>query len=242
MLNVSALSYQYQAETLSFSFSLSSGSVTAILGPSGAGKSTLLALLCGLLTPSDGKVLFDDQEFTRMPAHERPLSILFQEHNLFSHLTAFNNIALGIDPTLSLTDHQELTVQQTAKNIGIETYLNRLPGQLSGGQKQQVALARCFVRYRPLLLLDEPFSALDPALRHNMLKQVKALTQQYSTTILMVTHHPEDAKAIADTVLFIDKGKVAYQTDISALDDLCFLNERTIINLCSKQLSFNFVS
>ncbi|WP_083539552.1 thiamine ABC transporter ATP-binding protein [Enterovibrio coralii] len=217
MLNVSELSYQYQTEALSFSFMAEAGSITAILGPSGAGKSTLLTLLCGLLPPSGGKVLFDDEDFTQKPAHERPLSVLFQEHNLFSHLTAFDNIALGISPRLSLTSEDKQRIQKAAAAVGLDTYLDRLPGQLSGGQKQRVALARCLVRERPLLLLDEPFSALDPSLRKDMLSQVKLLATQFGTTILMVTHHPEDAVAIADKVLIIDQGRVAHHIDISEL-------------------------
>ncbi|MEZ9526928.1 thiamine ABC transporter ATP-binding protein [Enterovibrio norvegicus] len=219
MLKVNALSYHYQAESLSFTFDLEPGSITAILGPSGAGKSTLLSLLCGLLPPSGGNVAFNDLNFTQLPAHERPLSILFQEHNLFGHLSAFDNIALGIDPRLALSPEQKQQIQQAACNVGLESYLERLPGQLSGGQKQRIALARCLVRNRPLLLLDEPFSALDPSLRRDMLEQVKVLAKQFGTTILMVTHHPEDAKAIADNVLFIDKGTVAYHVDIAELDN-----------------------
>ncbi|SKA46650.1 thiamine ABC transporter ATP-binding protein [Enterovibrio nigricans] len=218
MLNVSDLSYQYQTEALSFTFTAEAGSITAILGPSGAGKSTLLTLLCGLLSPSKGKVTFNGEAFTDKPAHERPLSVLFQEHNLFSHLSAFDNIALGISPRLSLTTADKTRIKLSAEAVGLDAYLDRLPGQLSGGQKQRVALARCLVRDRPLLLLDEPFSALDPSLRKEMLSQVKQLAQQFGSTILMVTHHPEDAVAIADKVLIIDNGTVAHYIDISELN------------------------
>ncbi|WP_407332090.1 thiamine ABC transporter ATP-binding protein [Enterovibrio sp. 27052020O] len=217
MLKVSELSYHYQAETLSFSFESAPGSITAILGPSGAGKSTLLSLLCGLLPPSGGSVQFGDETFTQAPAHERPLSILFQEHNLFAHLTVFENIGLGISPRLALNADDKKSVEQATEQVGLEGYLDRLPGQLSGGQKQRVALARCLVRNRPLLLLDEPFSALDPSLRKDMLEQVKQLARQSNITILMVTHHPEDAMAVADNVLFIDDGKVVYHAEISEL-------------------------
>ncbi|WP_028023533.1 thiamine ABC transporter ATP-binding protein [Enterovibrio calviensis] len=218
MLHVSELSHHYQAETLSFSFQSEPGSITAILGPSGAGKSTLLSLLCGLLPPSGGSVSFGEREFTHLPAHERPLSILFQEHNLFGHLSAFDNIALGISPSLALTVENKASVAHAAQQVGLESYLDRHPGQLSGGQKQRVALARCLVRNRPLLLLDEPFSALDPALRKEMLQHVKQLARQFNTTILMVTHHPEDALAIADKVLFVEAGKVVYHTCASELN------------------------
>ncbi|CZF83427.1 thiamine ABC transporter ATP-binding protein [Grimontia marina] len=217
MLRVSDLNYQYQSETLSFSFEAAPGSITAILGPSGAGKSTLLSLLCGLLPPQEGSVSFNDDNFTQMPSHERPLSILFQEHNLFSHLSAFDNIALGISPKLSLSKKEKAHIEDAAEKVGLQGYLNRQPGELSGGQKQRVALARCLVRNRPILLLDEPFSSLDPALRRDMLIEVQQLARFQGTTILMVTHHPEDAIAIADKVLFIDGGKVVYHAEISEL-------------------------
>ncbi|KKD61903.1 thiamine ABC transporter ATP-binding protein [Grimontia sp. AD028] len=217
MLRVSELNYQYQSETLSFSFEAAPGSITAILGPSGAGKSTLLSLLCGLLPPKGGSVSFNDDNFTQKPSHDRPLSILFQEHNLFSHLSAFDNIALGISPKLSLSAEDKARVEEAAAKVGLEGYLNRQPGELSGGQKQRVALARCLVRNRPLLLLDEPFSALDPSLRRDMLLEVQQLAKTTGTTILMVTHHPEDAITIADKVLFIDGGKVVYHADIEEL-------------------------
>lgn len=226
MLKVDALSYCYQQsnaqmQTLCFSFTLCKGSITAILGPSGAGKSTLLSLICGLLKPTAGSIEFENNNFTNMSAHLRPLSILFQEHNLFEHLSVFDNIALGITPDLRLNVEQKNHLMTAAKNVGLEALINRLPCELSGGQKQRVALARCLVRQRPLLLLDEPFSALDPSLRSEMLQQIKTLANQNKTTILMITHHPSDAKAIADSVLFIDKGKVAHHAPISTLDEPC---------------------
>ncbi|STO56144.1 thiamine ABC transporter ATP-binding protein [Grimontia hollisae] len=217
MLNVRDLSYLYQTETLTFTFTAKPGSITAIIGPSGAGKSTLLSLLCGLLPPHGGSVSFDGDDFTHNASHERPLSILFQEHNLFSHLSAFDNIALGISPKLAITEVDKSRIVEAANKVGLGDYLQRLPGELSGGQKQRVALARSLVRNRPLLLLDEPFSALDPSLRRDMLKEVKNLAASQGTTILMVTHHPEDALAIADKVLFIDGGKVIYHADIEEL-------------------------
>ncbi len=213
MLQVNALSYAYPEQGLSFSFSAKTGSITAILGPSGAGKSTLFSLLCGLLKPNSGTVSFLKEDFTDKSAHERPLSILFQEHNLFSHFSVFENIAIGINPALSLHEKDKEAVIMAAKNVGLEGYLSRKPDGLSGGQKQRVALARCLVRNKPLLLLDEPFSALDPSLRHEMLQQVKELAAQRNTTILMVTHHPLDAKTIADRALLIDKGGVFYHAE-----------------------------
>ncbi|MFD2176436.1 thiamine ABC transporter ATP-binding protein [Veronia pacifica] len=218
MLKVNNLTHSYQTTKLSFSFTAEQGSINAILGPSGAGKSTLLMLLCGLLEPDMGETTLGGQDFTFAPAHMRPLSILFQEHNLFSHLSVKDNIGLGLSPSLKLNEAAWQQVFDAADAVGLSEYLNRLPDALSGGQKQRVALARCMIRQRPLLLLDEPFSALDPALRQEMLLLVKKLAQQQEATILMVTHHPEDARLIADNLLFVDQGQIACEGPISLLD------------------------
>ncbi len=144
MLNVRDLTYHYQAETLSFTFSAEAGSVTAILGPSGAGKSTLLSLLCGLLPPAGGAVSFNGDNFTLRPAHERPLSILFQEHNLFSHLSAFDNIALGIRPNLSLDAEDKSKVKEAAEKVGWTLTLSvcqaNCPAVRNSGSHWRVAL------------------------------------------------------------------------------------------------------
>lgn len=208
MLLINALSYQYQTHAFSFSCKLKAGSINAIVGPSGAGKSTLLALLSGILTPSEGQASWQGEDFTLLPAHLRPLSILFQEHNLFSHLSAFDNIALGINPALKLTPLDKIKIKETAEKLGISELLSRFPHELSGGQKQRVALARCLARQRPLLLLDEPFSALDTPLRKSLLTELKRHAKAQKITVLMVTHQEEEAKAIADYVIEIESGKI----------------------------------
>ncbi len=211
MLNINALSYHYKDRSFSFSCQLKAGSINAIIGQSGAGKSTLLALLSGILQPTGGQVLWQGQDFTYAPAHLRPLSVLFQENNLFSHLTAFNNIALGIKPHLKLNDAEKTSIFNASEKLGIQDLLTRLPHELSGGQKQRVALARCLARQRPILLLDEPFSALDPELRKTMLAEVKRHAKAQNITVLMVTHQIEDANAIADNLLEIANGEIKCQ-------------------------------
>ncbi|WP_087025323.1 thiamine ABC transporter ATP-binding protein [Thaumasiovibrio subtropicus] len=212
MLNVNQLSYTYlhedKSQSLTFDFALQNGEVLAVLGASGAGKSTLLALLAGFLTPESGEASLNKQTFTDQAPHKRPLSMLFQSHNLFPHLSVKENIGLGIHPGLKLTTMQWQQVDEACENVGLHQLQERLPTTLSGGQQQRVALARALVRQRPLLLLDEPFSALDPALRKEMLIVVKQIAQQQNTTVIMVTHSPEDAHAIADKVAFIDSGHI----------------------------------
>lgn len=210
MLKIEQLDYHYPPQTMRFDTEICQGDIVAVLGPSGAGKSTLLSLVCGLIAAQNGKILINGLDITHVPAHQRPLSVLFQEHNVFNHLTVFDNIAIGLSPTLRLSEEQHTLVKEAAESVGLTAYLERLPGQLSGGQKQRVALGRCLARSQPLLLLDEPFSALDPALRRDMLQLVRSLASERQITVLMVTHHPDDAKAICNRFLYIDEGKICY--------------------------------
>jgi thiamine transport system ATP-binding protein len=209
MLSLQQVSYVYRNTTpFCFNLSLETGKICALIGASGAGKSTLLSLVGGFLKPQSGKVMFNKEDLLPLSPHQRPVSMLFQEHNVFPHLSVYQNIGLGIHPALKLTPTQKTQIELAAEKVGLQDHLNRLPDQLSGGQKQRIALARCLVRDRPLLLLDEPFSALDPALRLGMLALVKELAHAQNMTVLMITHHPEDARKIADSCAFMDEGKI----------------------------------
>ncbi|MGR5367566.1 thiamine ABC transporter ATP-binding protein [Photobacterium damselae] len=209
MLKLEQVRYHYEnGETMMFNLQAQDGEIVAILGPSGAGKSTLMALISGFLTPQSGQIMFNGQVLNQLKPAHRPLSILFQEHNLFPHLTVFANIGLGLNGKLHLSDTQRDTITQVAAQVGLDSFLDRLPPSLSGGQKQRVALARCLARQRPLLLLDEPFSALDPILRQEMLNQVKQLAKEQHITVLMITHNPDDALLISDKCAFVSGGEV----------------------------------
>ncbi|MGF1714853.1 thiamine ABC transporter ATP-binding protein [Photobacterium chitinilyticum] len=217
MLTLNQLTHSYAQPTqsrqaehtrLTFDLDVEAGDIVALIGPSGAGKSTLLAMVAGFLPPDSGTLTIADQTINRQLPSERPLSLLFQDHNLFPHLSVFENIGLGLHPGLRLSREDKENIVVAASRVGIQKYLDRLPEQLSGGQKQRVALARCLIRKRPLLLLDEPFSALDPALRKEMLELVKSLAKEHQTTVLMVTHSPEDALKIAGNCAFICDGKI----------------------------------
>ncbi len=217
MLTLSNVTYRYHQETFLFDARVKEGSITALIGPSGAGKSTLLALLGGFIWPDSGDIQVFGESVLSKEAYARPFSMLFQDNNLFSHLTVQENIGLGLDPGLRLTSQQREQIQSAAHQVGIGEYLQRKPDQLSGGQRQRVALARCFVQARPIWLLDEPFSALDPVLREEMLLLVKRLAQEKNSTVLMVTHHIHDARAIADDFLFLNEGKVEVADSIAQL-------------------------
>ncbi|WP_042866531.1 ATP-binding cassette domain-containing protein, partial [Aeromonas piscicola] len=177
----------------------------------GAGKSTLLGMIAGFVPVESGTLSFDGENLLPLGPAERPVTTLFQDHNLFLHLSVFDNIAIGLHPGLRLSPAQQAQVKQAAERVGLGDMLARLPEQLSGGQQQRVGLARALVRGKPLLLLDEPFSALDPALRREMLAEVARLACEQGITVLMVSHNPEDAQLIADQVLFVDEGRIALQ-------------------------------
>lgn len=208
MLALEKVRYEYEHEWFEFDLSVVDGDIVALMGPSGAGKSTLLSLVAGFIEPSTGRITVDGRSVLGLAPYQRPFSMLFQEHNLFAHLTVRENIGLGLHPGLKLNSAQQQQVVQAAQQVGLAEYLDRLPEQLSGGQRQRVALARCFVQPNPIWLLDEPFSALDPLLREEMLTLVKQLASERKRTVVMVTHHLSDARAIANHIAFLSKGRV----------------------------------
>ena len=210
MLKLNDVTWLYQHLPMRFTLSVQQGERLAVLGPSGAGKSTLLNLIAGFLPPVSGTILINDQPHTTTPPSRRPVSMLFQENNLFHHLTVRQNIALGMHPGLKLNPAQTASLQTIAGQMSIDSLLDRLPGELSGGQRQRVALARCLVREQPVLLLDEPFSALDPALRQEMLTLVSDVCQRQHLTLLMVSHSVEDAARIAPRSLVVADGRIAW--------------------------------
>ncbi|AST78447.1 TPA: thiamine ABC transporter ATP-binding protein ThiQ [Citrobacter farmeri] len=211
MLKLTDITWLYHHLPMRFTLSVARGEQVAILGPSGAGKSTLLNLIAGFLTPARGTLLIEGEDHTTTPPSRRPVSMLFQENNLFSHLNVEQNIGLGLDPGLKLSAEQKEKRWHIAQQMGIETLMARLPGELSGGQRQRVALARCLVREQPVLLLDEPFSALDPALRQEMLTLVSDICRARQLTLLMVSHSVEDAARIASRSVVVADGRIAWQ-------------------------------
>ncbi|KEY57611.1 thiamine ABC transporter ATP-binding protein ThiQ [Serratia sp. DD3] len=217
MLTLEKLTYLYQHLPMRFDLRIQPGERVTVLGPSGAGKSTLLNLIAGFLPAASGKLLLNGHDHTTSAPAKRPVSMLFQENNLFAHLTVMQNIGLGLDPGLRLNKAQKQQLAQIAQQVGLEELLQRLPSQLSGGQRQRTALARCLVRQQPILLLDEPFSALDPALRSEMLQLLQDVCQQRQLTLLMVSHNIEDAMRIAPRTLLVVDGHIYYDGSTQAL-------------------------
>ena len=196
---------------MAFDLQVAVGERIAIVGPSGAGKSTLLNLIAGFVLPTRGNIWLNGENHTRSAPYERPVSMLFQENNLFPHLTVQQNLALGLKTSLKLTALEQDQIERVADAVGLTSFLSRLPNSLSGGQKQRVALARCLLRDKPILLLDEPFSALDPELRMEMLNLIDELCHSKKLTLLLVTHQPSELTGKVDRMLRIENGRISQQ-------------------------------
>ncbi|MDA5095036.1 ATP-binding cassette domain-containing protein [Aliiroseovarius sp. KMU-50] len=190
---------------LAANFGIPKDARIAVLGPSGAGKSTLLAAIAGFQPMAQGQVLWQGDAMPPTPA-ARPISMVFQDNNLFPHLTVTQNVGLGLRPDLKLSPDEKTRVEQALARVGLTGMGDRKPAQLSGGQIARVALARVLLRDRPLLLLDEPFGALGPALKAEMLALVAELLDETGATLLMVSHDPQDAREICDQVVLVAEG------------------------------------
>jgi len=207
-LDVEAATFRYEDMRMSFTLHVPSGDCLALIGPSGAGKTTLLSLIAGFERPDSGRILIDGRDVTGLPPAARPVTMLFQEHNLFAHIDVAGNVGLGLDPGLRLGPADRERVARALAQVGLEGFERRLPAQLSGGERQRVAIARSLVRNRPLLLLDEPFAALGPALRREMLDLVNDIRRAHGLTVLFVSHDPGDARHAAVRTAFVYDGSI----------------------------------
>lgn len=208
MIDVSHATFRYEDLLMDFTLSVAKGRFMAIIGPSGGGKSTLLSLIAGFEPPLSGTIRIDGRDMAGVAPAARPVSMIFQDHNVFAHLDLWTNVALGISPALNLNEPQRDEVSAALKRVGLAGLDKRKPGEVSGGERQRVAIARALVRDKPVLLLDEPFAALGPALRRDMLDLLLALQKERGLSILMVTHQPEDARYAATETAFLAGGRI----------------------------------
>lgn len=208
-VRLDGVSFSYGEASFRFDVEFAAGRITAIMGPSGSGKSTLLNLVAGFESPNAGKVLIGGIDVGNAPPFARPVSMVFQENNLFAHLSVEGNVGLGRSPSLKLGEADRAAVVDALARVGLAGKEKRLPRELSGGERQRVALARVLLRDRPVLLLDEPFASLGPALRDDMLDLVASIHAERQMTVLFVTHQPEDARRIGQDMAFVDGGTVA---------------------------------
>ena len=218
MLRFDGVTVRQGSFTLEADFNVRPAAITAILGPSGSGKSTLLAATAGFLPLSAGEIWLDDRRLSPLSPGDRPLSILFQDGNLFPHLDIATNVALGLAPSGNLDRAGREAVASALARVGLVGLESRKPAALSGGQQSRAALARALLRKRPVVLLDEPFAALGPGLRREMLDLVEDVFRE--ETVLLVTHAPEEARAVAAETVFVDNGRaMAPRATTELLDD-----------------------
>lgn len=209
MLILDQVAYSWPGHTQRYLFEMSAapGEVTAVSGESGAGKSTLLDLIAGFLAPDSGAITLDGRDLVPLPPEERPVSILFQSDTLFEHLSAGRNVGLGLPRPLPRSE-AGTRIASALDEVGLSGLDRQRAGTLSGGQKQRVALARTLLRARPLLLLDEPFSALDDATRGLTRNLVGELTRRHRWTTVLVSHHADDVEDLASRRYTLADGRL----------------------------------
>jgi sulfate transport system ATP-binding protein len=190
------------------SLEIPSGSLTALLGPSGSGKSTLLRVIAGLEMPDTGSVVIDDQDATGLPPQKRGIGFVFQHYAAFKHMTVFQNVAFGLSVRRRPKAEIAARVNELLEIVGLAGYAKRFPSQLSGGQRQRMALARALAVEPSVLLLDEPFGALDAKVRAELRAWLRRLHDEVHVTTVLVTHDQEEAMEVADLIAVMNDGRI----------------------------------
>jgi sulfate transport system ATP-binding protein len=184
------------------------GSLTALLGPSGSGKSTLLRVIAGLEEPDSGRVIISDQDMTHVPVQNRNVGFCFQHYAAFKHMTVGNNVAFGLSIRKRPKDEIRARVRELLALVQLEGLIDRYPSQLSGGQRQRMALARALAVEPQVLLLDEPFGALDARVRTELRRWLRRLHDEVHVTTIFVTHDQEEAMDVAEQIVVMNDGAV----------------------------------
>ena len=192
----------------SVSFRAEQGKFVVLLGPSGCGKSTLLRLIAGLEDVSEGRILIDGADVTRLSPEKRRVSMVFQSYALFPHLSTAENIVFGLKVRRTPEEERRKRLEHVAEVVGLAAYLDRKPQELSGGQRQRVALARAIIAENRICLMDEPLSNLDAQLRHGMRVEIRGLQQRLGMTVVYVTHDQVEAMSMADRVVLVREGRI----------------------------------
>ncbi len=207
---------------------IGAGELVALLGPSGCGKSTLLRIVAGFIRQTQGSVFFDGESVDHLPPNRRGVGIVFQSYALFPHMSVRKNLAYGLEAHHWPRERIAARVKEMLALVHMEAYADRLPRQLSGGQQQRIALARCLATDPKILMLDEPFGALDKNLRLDMQIEVKRLQRDYGITTILVTHDQEEALSMADRIAVMNRGRieqVASPTEIYDSPVTLFVNQ-----------------
>ncbi|MCB0894978.1 MAG: sulfate ABC transporter ATP-binding protein [Nocardioides sp.] len=217
--------------------SLPTGQLTALLGPSGGGKSTLLRIIAGLDAADEGSVTIEGIEATTLPPQKRNVGFVFQHYAVFKHMTVAKNVAFGLEIRKRPKDEIAAKVDELLKLVHLSQFAHRLPSQLSGGQRQRMALARALAVEPAVLLLDEPFGALDAKVRKELREWLRRLHDEVHVTTVFVTHDQEEAMEVADEIVVINEGRVEQVGTPDQLYDepanpfvMGFLGETTVLN------------
>ena len=193
-----------------FNFEIPDGKLVALLGPSGCGKSTTLNMICGLETPTEGKIFFGDEDITNVPVENRDVGMVFQSYALYPHLTVKQNIMFPLENKKGKEKLSKQVIEEkameAAKLVQIDSLMDRKPSALSGGQQQRVAIARALVKQPKVLLLDEPLSNLDARLRLSTREEIRRIQQETGVTTVFVTHDQEEAMSISDLMVVMKDG------------------------------------
>ncbi len=196
MLEIDSLCLLRDNRQLRYDFQLVTGQILAVQGRSGVGKSSLLSAIAGFLVPSAGSIRWQGRAIESLPVASRPVSLLFQDHNLFEHLSVWDNLCLGFSGPVP-----QQALRAAAVELAVADQLEKRPGALSGGQRQRIALIRTLLRPEPLVLLDEPFAELDPQTRQLATSWTRRIAKQQGKTLLLVTHQADDVAQVADRCL-----------------------------------------
>ena len=195
MLRIEGLRFSWREDFhFTYNLSVASGEILAVQGPSGVGKTTLLELIAGFQTPTAGNLTWDDKDLVPLPPWQRPVTTVFQADNLFTHLSCIDNVLIGLGPEERPTPALHTYIDEYFTQLGLEGLESRMPSQISGGQQQRVALVRALIRARPILLLDESFSALDWDMRKECFDALKTVVASHEMAALLVSHDTRDAE------------------------------------------------
>ena len=209
MLKIDKLTCSFGSFNTNFNLKILKSGIVGVVGRSGSGKSTLLNLIAGFIEPQSGKIIYNDSNLNDLDPSQRDLSILFQNFNNFDHLSIFENIILGIDPQMKKTTDNFRIVRDILKKLSINLDMETKLNLLSGGEQQRVSIARCLIRKKSLLLLDEPFNSLDPGLRNNLYKDVVSMAKKTPNQLTLISSHLiEELKKITNSFIFLHKGRI----------------------------------
>ncbi|MGN1382006.1 MAG: ABC transporter ATP-binding protein [Eubacterium sp.] len=209
MLELQNIGKQFDGRTVlhDINLQIDNGEIVSILGPSGCGKTTLLNMILGIHECDEGHIVYNGQDITKVPMEKRGFNIVFQDFNLFPHLTAKQNILYGVKNYPGISTQEE--IDELIDLLDLKPHLDKKISMLSGGQKQRVALARTLVMKPKVLLLDEPLSALDGVIKESIKDRIRNIARHYKLTTIIVTHDPEEALTMSDRVLVIENGTIA---------------------------------